>query len=92
MVLRLKEILNERNIGITKFAAMVGISQPNLSNYLNGNVSPTLETLEKIARCLEIDVADLFRRKEDLEIFIRYNGKEYPITSRDIIKIIESKE
>lgn len=92
MVLRLKEILKERNLSITKFSAMVGISQPNLSNYLNGNVSPKLDTLEKIAECLDIDVTELFRKENDIEFFVRYNGSEYSITSMDLIRIIENKK
>lgn len=92
MTLRLKEILKERKLSITKFSSMVGISQSNLSNYINGNISPKLETLEKIADCLGIEVTELFRRKEDFEILIRYNGVEYPITSSDIRSIINKKE
>ena len=46
------------------FAQMSGISQSNLSNYLNGNISPTLDTLKKMAFFLEIDVVELFKEKE----------------------------
>ena len=92
MTLRLKEILKERNLSITKFSTMVGISQSNLSNYINGNISPKLDTLEKIAECLGIDVTDLFKRKEDMEIFVRFNGVDYPITYDDLKKIIENKD
>lgn len=92
MVLRLKDILKERNLSLTKFSAMVGISQSNLSNYLNGNISPKLDTLEKIAGCLGVDVTELFRKKEDFEIFVRYNGVDYPLTTDDLRRIIERKE
>ena len=92
MVLHLKYILKERNLSLTKFSAMVGISQSNLSNYLNGNISPKLDTLEKIARCLGVDVTELFRKKEDFEIFVRFNGVDYPITTDDLRRIIESKD
>ena len=91
MTLRLKEILKERNLSITKFSTMVGISQSNLSNYINGNISPKLDTLEKIAECLGIEVTELFKRKEDMEILVRFNGTEYPITTDDIKKIIDNK-
>lgn len=92
MVLRLKEILKERNLSLTKFSTMVGISQSNLSNYLNGNISPKLDTLEKIADCLCIEVTELFRKKDDFEIFVRYNGVYYPITANDLRTIIENKD
>lgn len=91
MSLRLKEILKERNLSITKFSTMVGISQSNLSNYINGNISPKLDTLEKIAECLGVDVTELFKRKEDMEILVRFNGVDYPITTDDLKKIIDNK-
>ena len=91
MSLRLKEILKERNLSITKFSTMVGISQSNLSNYINGNISPKLDTLEKIAECLGVDVTELFKRKEDMEILVRFNGVDYPITTDDLRKIIDNK-
>lgn len=74
------------------FAATSGISQSNLSNYINGNISPTLDTLKKIAAHLGIDVVELFREKEDVELFCKYNGELYPISKEDIINIIKSKK
>ena len=50
------------------------------------------DTLEKIAECLDIDVTELFRKEDDIEIFVRYNGGEYPITSMDLIRLIENKK
>lgn len=63
MELRLKEILSQRGITLKDFAISSGISQSNLSNYLNGNISPTLDTLKKIAASLNIDVVELLKKK-----------------------------
>ena len=82
MELRLKELLSQKGITLKDFAATSGISQSNLSNYINGNISPTLDTLKKIASHLGIDV---------VELFARYNGELYPITKDDIISIIKMK-
>ncbi len=92
MELRLKEILSQRGITLKDFAAASGISQSNLSNYLNGNISPTLDTLKKMASFLEIDVVELFKEKDDIELFCKYNGVMYPISKGDIIKLIKSKQ
>jgi transcriptional regulator with XRE-family HTH domain len=73
------------------FADLSGISQPNLSNYINGNISPTLDTLDKIAKALNIEVQDLFPQKEQVEIFAVVSGKTYKITETDIINIIKDK-
>ena len=77
---------------LSAFAEQVGISQSNLSNYVNGNISPTLETLEKIAKSLNISVTELFKEKEALEFQIKYNGKVYTIDKDNLIEIIKQKE
>ena len=60
---------------IGQFAEMSGISQSNLSNYMMGKVSPTLETLNRIAEALGIDIANLFRKEEDVVLVVKYGGK-----------------
>ena len=89
--LRLKEILAQRGITLKEFAQSSGISQSNLSNYLNGNISPTLDTLKKIATNLNVDVVELFREKDEVEIYAKYDGILYPINKSDILDIISKK-
>ena len=91
MDLRLKEILAQRGITLKEFAQSSGISQSNLSNYLNGNISPTLDTLNKIATNLNVDVVELFREKDEVEIYAKYDGILYPINKSDILDIISKK-
>ena len=74
MDLKLKEILSQRGITLKDFAAASGISQSNLSNYLNGNISPTLDTLKKMATTLNIELSELFKEKNDVELY--YLDKE----------------
>lgn len=92
MELRLKEILAQRGITLKDFAQMSGISQSNLSNYLNGNISPTLDTLKKIASFLNIDVVELFKEKDDVELYAKHDGILYPIKRNDILDIISKKQ
>ena len=91
MDLRLKEILAQRGLTLKTFAQMSGISQSNLSNYLNGNISPTLDTLNKIAKNLNIEVIELFKEKEQIEFYAKYEGTLYTISKGDILKIIKNK-
>lgn len=91
MKLRLREILKKRSMTLKAFSELSGISQPNLSNYINGNTSPTLEMLSRISESLEINITELFEESESLEFYVRYKGNMYNITSKDIINIIESK-
>lgn len=91
MELRIKEILNQRGITLKDFAQKSGISASNLSNYLNGNISPTLETLKKIASALDIDIVELFKEKDDIEIYAKLDGVLYPISKSDIVELIKKK-
>lgn len=91
MKLRLREILKERSMTLKAFSELSGISQPNLSNYINGNVSPTLEMLTRISESLEVPLTELFEESESLELYIRYKGNMYNITSKDIINLLEAK-
>lgn len=92
MELRLKEILIQKGITLKDFSAQSGISQSNLSNYINGNISPTLDTLNRIASGLNINIVELFKEKDDVEFYAKLNGILYPITKEDIVKIIVSKK
>lgn len=92
MDLRIKEILAQRGITLKDFAQMSGISQSNLSNYLNENISPTLDTLKKIASFLKIDVVELFKEKDDIELYAKHDGILYPINKNDILEIISKKQ
>lgn len=74
------------------FSELSGISQPNLSNYINGNVSPTLDMLNRIADCLEIPLTELFEKPDTLEIYVRYKGDMHLITQKEIINIIENRK
>lgn len=91
MDLRLKEILTQRGITLKEFAQSSGISQSNLSNYLNGNISPTLDTLKRIAHNLNIDLVELFHEKDEIEIYAKSDGILYPINKSDILEIISRK-
>ena len=92
MELRLKEILALKGMTLKEFASVSGISQSNLSNYINGNISPTLETLNRIATNLGIDIIELFKEKDDVELFAKHNGILYPITKEDILEVISKNE
>lgn len=73
------------------FSELSGISQPNLSNYINGNVSPTLEMLTRISKSLDIRLTELFEESDSLEIYVKYNGNMYNVTTNDIINLLKFK-
>ena len=50
----------ERNISTNKLAAMSGLRQSTVQNIVSGNTkNPTLKTLDKIAKGLDMTIAEL---------------------------------
>lgn len=92
MVLRIKEILSQKGMTLKELSRLSGITQSNLSNYLNGNISPTLDTLIKIATHLEVDIRELFGEEDDIELYAKYKGELHPISKQDIIELISNKK
>jgi transcriptional regulator with XRE-family HTH domain len=56
---RLKGLIRERRTTAEKLAYESGVSKGNLSDILRGKRSPTLRTLDKIAKNLGVEVRDL---------------------------------
>ena len=55
----LKEIMKERKMSLDEFADLLGISRSILQVYLKCEGNPRLDTLEEIAKKLEISVFEL---------------------------------
>lgn len=59
-VLRLKEILDEREMRGQDLAIAIGVTATTISNFNQGNTLPKADTLLKIAEYLDLDIRDLF--------------------------------
>ena len=57
-MLRIKEIAKSKGLTLTEIAEKLGVSKVYLSNSING--IPTVETLQKSADALGVNVSDLF--------------------------------
>lgn len=78
MKLRIKELCKEKGMNITQLAEVMGIKQESLSRAINGN--PTIETLQKIADALKVELWELFTSstsKEELTALIAHKGEFY---------------
>ena len=62
MSLRIREILDERGIGVGEFADEVGFNQGQVSRWLNGTRRTNTDFLEAAAAYLRLPVGALFRR------------------------------
>jgi len=56
----LKKKRKEKNLSLSKLAAECGYEKSNMSRMESGKANPTLLTLLKICRALDIPVKDLF--------------------------------
>ena len=96
MQLRIKEVAKEKGITINSLAEIVGITRANMSNIVNGKSTPLLDTLERIANALNVDITDLFKKNdsgEDVNGFVRVKGTIYEIHSfDDLEKVLKLKE
>lgn len=79
--MRIKDVCKEKGITVSQLAEKMGIKQESLSRAINGN--PTLETLEKIANALEVDITELFTSSPSGGIIgvIRIGKTNYNINS-----------
>lgn len=59
-VLRLRDVLKEKNVTGKELAQMLNLTETSVSRILNGTQYPKLETLLNIANVLQVDVKDLF--------------------------------
>jgi len=65
-LLRIKELLREKNLTGKDIAEKVGVSTVAISNIVSGNSFPKPELLKKISEELDVDIRDLFiSTKED---------------------------
>jgi transcriptional regulator with XRE-family HTH domain len=60
----IRRVREERGLNQTQLAVVVGTGPAAISRIENGRQSPNMVTLEKIARALEVEVADLFPKDQ----------------------------
>jgi transcriptional regulator with XRE-family HTH domain len=61
-----ERIRTERGLSIQALADSIAMDRGQLSRILSGTNSPTLETMERIAKGLKCDVIDFLAEKESL--------------------------
>ena len=60
MKILLSKIMYEKNLSIRQVSIMTGVSKSAIGKIMNGNVSPTIDTLERLAKGLKIHISDLY--------------------------------
>lgn len=83
-MLRVKEICEERGLTMQDLAKELNITYQSLWSQLRGN--PTLSKLQAIAAVLNVEIVDLFERRDDFVAFVRDQGRIYTF---DTIKALK---
>lgn len=81
---RIKDLLKEKEITISRLAELIGTTQTSLSRALGENGNPTVETLEKIASALGVPVSDLFAAPKEGVIRCPHCGKSITLKTESV--------
>ena len=60
MKILLHKIMYDKNLSVRQVSIMTGVSKSTISRIMNGEVSPTMDTLEALAKGLKINISDLY--------------------------------
>lgn len=64
-------------------ADKIGISRVSLTRIAQGEQNPTLETLEKLANALDVEVGELFTAKDSFSFRCPNCGKEIVVSVKE---------
>jgi transcriptional regulator with XRE-family HTH domain len=59
MKILLDKIMYEKNLSVRQVSIMTGVSKSAINKIMNDEVSPTIDTLERLAKGLKIRISDL---------------------------------
>lgn len=59
MRILLDKIMYKRKLSVRQVSILTGLSKSTISRIANGDVSPTADTLEQLAKGLKIRISDL---------------------------------
>lgn len=88
MGLSIKKAIRNRGLSVSEVADKLGISKVALSQQINGN--PTVDTLQKIATAIGVQIIDLFERDSNkINAIIIHDGNHYEAsTLTELEKIV----
>lgn len=89
MKLRIKEIAKEKGILLSEIAEKAEMSTSTISNIIAGNNSPSLDTLERIARVLRVPTTSLIA--DSITGYIIIDDEVHVITCAEDLKEVYEK-
>lgn len=86
LYLNVSRLLKAKRMQKKDLAEKMGVAPAALSKALTGN--PTLDTIRKIAKALDVPTKSLFESPDIIEGFVSIKGKYYRFTSKEELKKI----
>lgn len=74
---RLRELRSARGLTLRQLAEETGLSAGLLSQLENGRTDPSVETLRRLAKVFDSDLADLFREPDAPEVYVSRPGERF---------------
>jgi transcriptional regulator with XRE-family HTH domain len=78
---RIRALRTERGMSVRQFATEVGVSPATISQVERDITDPSLETLRRIARALDVAIFDLFAEKSRLTVAVARASDDVHVTS-----------
>lgn len=85
---KIKEICEKKGLSITELGRKIGAGKSTIHTIMN-NGNPTVETLEKIAKALDVSIRDFF--DGDKEVFTCPHCHQ-PIKDKDFFPEVKTQE
>lgn len=91
MEMKIKELLSKQGKTAVWLSKQIGVTDVNTRNIVNGVIKPKLDTLEKIAKALNVPMWELFVSPEEIRPNIDTTVLTCPKCGAKL-KVIESKD
>jgi transcriptional regulator with XRE-family HTH domain len=79
----IRRIRKERGLSQQRLAELAGVDKVTIVHIEGGKVSPKVETLEKLARALDVEVADFFPKAQEPLLDFSEERRELDATALD---------
>lgn len=86
LYLNVTRLLKAKRIQQKELAEKMGVAPAVLCKALAGN--PTLDTIRKIAKALDVPLTALLEERDTIDGYIRINGKTYHVVNKQEINAI----
>ena len=95
-LLRLKEVLKQKEVTSKDLAQLVEVSVTTISNIISGRNFPKADLLLSIANTLDVDIRELFVptkevKQGNLNGFVEYNDTIYRIKDKKDLEMLISE-